>query len=357
MEWITWEEYIQNKGRLSLEDTMRMLEPVIAELQDMHRAGRCYGKVTPQNIMIRKRMTTCFRMTERIRRETETEWQNNRITLCRQKQRIAEPAVCYQTPEYYFERNVSPVGDIYAVCAIIYYAVTGMIPQTVIKRLRQDRIGKANFKQMMPEKMEKLLLKGMSLKRDDRFWDISELLKVRVWCQFDMGEIYYFSGNHAEAVKWYQKAAEKGHAAAQNNLGNAYCFGQGTGKNEALAVRWYYKAAAQEYAAAMCNLGNCYYDGSGVKKSPEEAAVWYRKAAEKGHAAAQYNLGICCEKGIGVKKDGKEAILWYSKAAEQGYKKAQYSLGYCFEKGIGVKKNKTEAIKWYQRAAEHGDEN
>jgi len=49
----------------------------------------------------------------------------------------------------------------------------------------------------------------------------------------------------AEAVKWYRKAAEQGHALAQTNLGFMYEKGDGVPKDAAEAVKWYRKATEQ----------------------------------------------------------------------------------------------------------------
>jgi len=84
------------------------------------------------------------------------------------------------------------------------------------------------------------------------------------------------------------------------------------------AVRWYRKAAEQGHALAQCNLGVMYDKGRGVKQDHAEAVRWYRKAAEKGHAHAQCNLGGMYASGQGVKQDHAEAVRWFRKAAEQG---------------------------------------
>ncbi|WP_148204988.1 tetratricopeptide repeat protein [Candidatus Amoebophilus asiaticus] len=47
------------------------------------------------------------------------------------------------------------------------------------------------------------------------------------------------------STKWYQKAADKGHAPAQNNLGWMYHNGCGVPKNDEEAIKWYQKAAGQ----------------------------------------------------------------------------------------------------------------
>jgi len=69
-----------------------------------------------------------------------------------------------------------------------------------------------------------------------------------------------------------------------------YDNGQGVGKNEQQAVQWYGKAADQGHAQAQYNLGFHHESGQGVGENEQEAVQWNRKAAEQGHAQAQYNL-------------------------------------------------------------------
>jgi hypothetical protein len=87
--------------------------------------------------------------------------------------------------------------------------------------------------------------------------------------------------------------AEAGDAESQVELGRRYDKGEGVVKDHAEAAKWYRKAAGQNYAEAEYNLGVCYYKGEGVAKDQAEAVKWYRKAAEQNLAKAQYNLGVC----------------------------------------------------------------
>ena len=48
-----------------------------------------------------------------------------------------------------------------------------------------------------------------------------------------------------EAVEWYRKAAEQGHAQAQNNLAVCLDNGSGCAADKAEAFKWYKKAAEQ----------------------------------------------------------------------------------------------------------------
>ncbi|MDB4452447.1 tetratricopeptide repeat protein [Akkermansiaceae bacterium] len=149
----------------------------------------------------------------------------------------------------------------------------------------------------------------------------------------------YYSGNviqkdYVEAVKWYRKAAEQGHAIAQYTLGCRYDSGEGVTQDDVEAVKWYRKAAEQGYAIAQNNLGLSYASGEGVTQDDVEAVKWYRKAAEQGDASAQYNLGWSYASGEGVTQDDVEAVKWYRKAAEQGDASAQQNLGWLlFDRG------------------------
>src|SRR5947199_354183 len=100
--------------------------------------------------------------------------------------------------------------------------------------------------------------------------------------------------------------AQAGDADSQVELGLRYDKGEGVAQDHAEAVKWYRKAAEQNLAEAQYNLGVCYANGTGVAKDQVEGVKWFRKAAEQNHAKAQYNLGVCYEHGEGVAKDPAE---------------------------------------------------
>ena len=98
--------------------------------------------------------------------------------------------------------------------------------------------------------------------------------------------------------------AESGDAEAQFNLGYNYFHGANdVPQDYAQAVRWYQAAAEQNHPKAICNLGFCYDGGSGVEKDEVKAVELYRKAAELGDIVAQFNLGYDYYHGEGVEMD------------------------------------------------------
>ena len=153
----------------------------------------------------------------------------------------------------------------------------------------------------------------------------------------------------------YEKAAKKGNADAQNNLGVCYESGRGVQQDYAKAVFWYEKSAEQGNAYAQYNLGVCYYNGRGVQQDYAKAVFWYAKSAEQGDADAQYNLGFCYINGRGVRQDYAKAVSWYARSAEQGNANAQFNLGACYENGRGVNQDYAKAVSWYEKSAKQGN--
>jgi TPR repeat protein len=111
---------------------------------------------------------------------------------------------------------------------------------------------------------------------------------------FQKGKNYFEGKNvpvdNVEAEKWIRKAAEKGHAKAQNWLGLLYQCGRGVPHDTVEAAKWYRKAAEQGDESGLYNMGNFYYHGWGdIPQNKAEAEIWYQKAKEK-RAKAHANM-------------------------------------------------------------------
>lgn len=100
----------------------------------------------------------------------------------------------------------------------------------------------------------------------------------------------YRHGDHASAWFRFWALAQKGHAAAQFNLGQLYREGHGVPADLGLARYWYEEAAAQGHAYAQFNLGIMYERGDGTPADLIEARAWYRRAAAQDVAAARAAL-------------------------------------------------------------------
>lgn len=130
------------------------------------------------------------------------------------------------------------------------------------------------------------------------------------------------TASEADAVKWYQMAADKGFAPAQYRLGSIYEKGTGVARDINKAKGLYEQAADQGNASAMHNLAVLYASGALGQQDYATAANWFTKAANLGITDSQFNLAILCARGNGVTQDLGESYKWFAIAAKGGDKDA-----------------------------------
>jgi uncharacterized protein len=115
------------------------------------------------------------------------------------------------------------------------------------------------------------------------------------------------------AALYYEAAASRGDAFAQNSLGYLYQYGMGVVRDESRALRLYQAAARQGYAQAWYNLGYVHAFGIGVDADAAQADAYFRKAAEAGVAQASLQLAA---KSTGFIRDVIDAGRLLPVAAE-----------------------------------------
>ena len=93
---------------------------------------------------------------------------------------------------------------------------------------------------------------------------------------------------------------------------------RGVPQDHAEAAKWFRKAADQGDVDTQFNLGAMYVNGEGVPQDHAEAVKWFRKAADQGDADAQFNLGVAYGNADGVPQDDVQALLWFTLAGAQG---------------------------------------
>ena len=207
--------------------------------------------------------------------------------------------------------------------------------------------------------------------------------------QYQLGMLYRTKEHlhYKEAFRWLLKAAEQGHAEAQNAAGEMLADGKKIGKNTKEAFKWFTLSAGQGNADACYNLAVAYYKGIDCDSSDSQALYWFQRAVELGKWKALFQLGIMYLRGIGTPVDEEQAeacfcqlvahdnntyphiineyrgerhrdkyLEWLQKAAEHGIDSAQYELGEAYERGISFRRNIPKAMDWYQKAAAAGNE-
>ncbi len=173
---------------------------------------------------------------------------------------------------------------------------------------------------------------------------------------YDAGMRAYDAGDHAKALEIWGPLAEGGNKTAQYSLGKLLEIGGGQVQPDlGEAAKWYQRAADQGVSAAQNNLGLMYAQGRGVPRDVARAAQLWLVAAEKDHTIAQFNLGLAYFRGEGVAKNQSQATGWFRRAGELGLASAQYAMGQVIRMGLVSGGNEAEALGWYEMAAAQGD--
>lgn len=158
--------------------------------------------------------------------------------------------------------------------------------------------------------------------------DVAANSRADTWYQ--IGYDYSQRGRNTDAFKWMLKAADAGHAAAQNNIGLSYLHALGAPKSEKTAFSWFDKAAKQGLPYAQSELAMLYYEGRGVEQDTQKAYDWWLSAAKQEDEYAQFNLASLFLE----QKDIKQAYYWFNRASNNNHPEAKTALDKLREKYV-----------------------
>ena len=114
------------------------------------------------------------------------------------------------------------------------------------------------------------------------------------------------------------KAAEKGNLDAQHDLGASYAVGHVDGfRSEVEAIKWYTRAAEAGHALSQYDLGFMLILGEGTEKDVAKGLWWMEQAVKNGHEFSARVLSDFYRKGAyGVEPNPERAEFWNQKAGE-----------------------------------------
>ena len=171
------------------------------------------------------------------------------------------------------------------------------------------------------------------------------------------------------------KDAESGDVEAQTAMGDAYRTGTVVQRHLPTAMRWYLRAASRGHVPAQVHLGRLYMqdlEQGALKRNVDQARYWLKRAADGGSAdalhlsaqllletdsplfdvpagldllehACQLGSGAACNDlgllqlaGLSVERDPVRAFELFLRGARLGDAAAQCSVARCFGNGDGV---------------------
>lgn len=149
-----------------------------------------------------------------------------------------------------------------------------------------------------------------------------------------------------QAASWMQKAAERGHVKAMENLAVIYS-GQYPGmRDDAKRRQWLEEAATHAEAKdkTLMRLAALYENDPAV--APEKVFQLYQKAAEKGNAEAYMKIGDSYRYGFGAPTSPIGALRYYRLSANAGEVSAMGALKEAYACEIGVPSNAKMESFW-----------
>lgn len=149
--------------------------------------------------------------------------------------------------------------------------------------------------------------------------------------------------------------AKFGISSSMYNLGLYYYNGEYVQSNGKEALKWFQKVADRGDSYGFYGLGLCYLFGKGVNKNIAQALSFFKESLDLGYdhpEDAYYSIALCRHEAY----DYQQALANFKKAAELGDTKSFYNIGVYYFNGHGVPRNTSEAYRWWKKGAEAGDE-
>ena len=171
IEGISFKTYIANHGgKVSVEDTLNVMIPVLRALTAVHAEGFIHRDVTPDNIYITKDGMVKL-----------LDFGSARYSIgdkCKSLDVILK--VGYAPKEQYIRRSrQGPYTDVYSCAACFYAALTGFLPPEALERLDHDELVPVSQCGVdIPEYLDKAILKGLAVQPEDRFQSAEEFLNA-----------------------------------------------------------------------------------------------------------------------------------------------------------------------------------
>ena len=166
-------EMRKNGGRLPAERVISLMEPLIAQLDELHEKSIIHRDIKPENlILVKDRKGEHLVLLDfgaaRAYVSNETKTMTGVVTQG------------FSPLEQYSQKSrQGPYTDVYALCATMYNAITGAIPPPAIERNIDDTPLKPISEYGIPIKKsaEVAILHGMALRSADRTQTMEQLLK------------------------------------------------------------------------------------------------------------------------------------------------------------------------------------
>lgn len=162
---------VAKEGKLNPEEVLGFMRPILLSLNEIHKTGLIHRDISPDNIVFREDDKAVLIDFGAARFSEMNE--NKTMTIFFKRG--------YSAEEQYVEKAAKGAyTDVYAVCATMYFMLTGIQPSESVARLVHDTtVPLTKFKDVaLNIQAKEAITKGMSVQAKERFQTVEELCRA-----------------------------------------------------------------------------------------------------------------------------------------------------------------------------------
>ena len=206
IEGISLKEYLKQKGgKVSEEEALAILRPVLEALEKIHAAGIVHRDISPDNIMLTfaeqgeaekgkaEQSASSHRLPDSASIPTSAAVYGNisavklidfgaaRMTSKNDQKSLTIILKHGYAPEeqYRSHGEQGPWTDVYALCAVLYRMLTGKVPEPAMDRLFSDGLKRSEeLGVAVSPAVSEAIMRGLAVKKEDRIQSVRELMDV-----------------------------------------------------------------------------------------------------------------------------------------------------------------------------------
>ena len=216
VEGVNLKDYVIKNGTMKYSECLDKLKSLMEGLEKVHEAGIIHRDLSPDNIMLLKDGSVRLLDLGAAKDLNHVKSENSLNS-----QLVAKKG--FSPAEQYIENgNIGTWTDVYAMCATIYFLISGKTVPDATDRMYNDTLSfDVKLKEPLPKSVTEALRNGLAIKPEDRTQTMKELVdelyNSRYYTQkndkgINASEENFAYGNYSEASSAKQKEAASGKA-------------------------------------------------------------------------------------------------------------------------------------------------
>ncbi len=167
IDGVSMKQHIRRHGKMAGDEVLRLMEPVLISLYQMHGVGLIHRDISADNLMLTREGEVRLIDFGAARANTA-----NQETLTISIKRGFSPQEQYRA-----KGEQGPWTDLYSLCATMYYMLTGEVPEESVERMVRDKVVPLTERTdvNLSQEQKKALDAGMAVMPSERLQNIRDL--------------------------------------------------------------------------------------------------------------------------------------------------------------------------------------